>query len=85
MNMGFITDILLVDSVSENPLPVKLPSKNIVEVFGECLAVGCKVLSWIVPEQKELSLMGLTSYVTFETIGISTLLLTHLTVPSQFL
>jgi hypothetical protein len=40
---------------------------------------------WILGEQQQLALMGFGHRVTFETVLVSALLLTHLTVPSQLL
>jgi len=85
MDMVLVTDVLLINRVGQDSLPIVLSPENVVEIFLKVSAVSMQVSSRILSEQEQLSLMRLRGHVALETIGISTLLLTHLTIPAQLL
>jgi len=88
MSVVFVGDILLVDGVCLNPLPVILEPQNseeTAEEVGREFTRDLEQMTGIIRTQQHLTLMSLGHCVTFETILISTLLLTQLTVESKFL
>ena len=85
MHVVLVADVLLVHHVGVDALAVVLPPQDRVEVLLEVSAVAVEEAARIVSEQKKLSLVRLRGHVALEPIGVPTLLLTHLTVPSKFL
>ena len=85
MDMALVTDVLLVDSIGQDSLLVVLSSQDCVEILLKVPAVSVEKSARIFPEQQKLSLMRLRGRVALETVGVSALLLAHLTVPPQLL
>ena len=85
MHVVLVADVLLVHHVGVDALAVVLPPQDRVEVLLEVSAVAVEEAARIVSEQKKLSLVRLRVHVALKPIGVPTLLLTHLTVPSKLL
>ena len=85
VDMIFVIDILLVHHVGVDSLLGILSSQNIRVGLLKVFAVATEIFSRVFSKQEQLPLMGLGHCVTFETIFISALFLTHLTIPSQLL
>ena len=85
VDVVLVVNILLVNNIGVNPLLWVLASQDISEAFLVILAKSTQILAGILAKKQQLSLVSLRGGVALETILISALFLTHLTIPAELL
>lgn len=81
VDVFLVPDVLIVKFVRANKLLVVGGAEERYEIALEIVAEALDVFPWIFADCLDCSYVLLTLDVTFEAVGVSTLLLTCLTVP----